>query len=67
METQAFLNVQQLADRLNTKPRMIYRLVDERRIPFYKIGKHLRFDPTEVDSFITSCRVAETRRPLAGL
>jgi predicted DNA-binding transcriptional regulator AlpA len=32
-------------------------LVDERRIPFCKIGKFVRFDPVDIDAWIAARRV----------
>jgi len=38
----------QLAERLATSERHVRRLVSERRIPFVRVGKLVRFDPVEV-------------------
>ncbi|MEM1334419.1 MAG: helix-turn-helix domain-containing protein, partial [Actinomycetota bacterium] len=38
------LGVPQLAERLGTTERFVRRLVCERRIPFFKVGKYVRFD-----------------------
>ena len=57
----ALLDVHGAADRLGVTDRFIRRLVEERRIPFHKIGKLVRFDPIEVDRWIDTCRV-EPRR-----
>ncbi len=51
------LDVDQIADRLGVTPRFIRRLVDERRIPFCKIGKFVRFDATEIAVWVDACRV----------
>lgn len=37
--------------------RYVSRLVAERRIPYYKVGHLLRFDPVEVDDWLAECRV----------
>ena len=37
------------------------RLVDERRIPFHKIGKYVRFDPADIDRFAIQGRVEPAR------
>ena len=57
----ALLDVRGAAERLGVTDRFIRRLVEERRIPFHKIGKLVRFDPLEVDRWIDTCRV-EPRR-----
>jgi predicted DNA-binding transcriptional regulator AlpA len=35
----------------------VRRLVEERRIPYRKIGRLLRFDPDEVEAWLDRCRV----------
>ncbi len=51
------LNVDQLADHLAVAPGYIRRLVRERRIPYRKVGKFLRFDPGDIDAFVEASRV----------
>jgi excisionase family DNA binding protein len=53
----ALLDVNQVAERLCVSPRFVRRLIDERRIPFYKLGKFVRFDPAEIDAWIDARRV----------
>lgn len=50
------MSVPDLAARLGVKPRFIYRLVDERRIPFIHVGRYLRFDPADVDAYLAGRR-----------
>ena len=64
METQqpertsrALLDVDQVAERMCVTPRFIRRLVEERRIPFCKLGKFVRFDPVDIDAWIETRRV----------
>lgn len=52
----ALLTVPQLAERLGVRPRFVYRLVDERRIPFIHVGRYLRFDPADVEAYLASRR-----------
>jgi excisionase family DNA binding protein len=47
-----------LAERLGVNQRFIRRLVAERRIPYIKVGRLLRFDPTEIDAWIDEARVS---------
>jgi hypothetical protein len=35
----------------------VRRLVEERRIPYRKIGRLLRFDPDEVEAWLDRCRI----------
>ncbi len=55
----SLLSIEQLADWLGLTDRFIRRLVAARRIPFLKIGKFIRFDPTEIEPWLDSQRVAE--------
>ena len=50
------LDVHALAERLGVTPRFIRRLVHERRVPFLKLGKFVRFDRREIDEWIDECR-----------
>jgi excisionase family DNA binding protein len=51
------LNIEQVAERLGTSPRFVRRLVAERRIAFTKVGRHVRFNAGDVESFIQAGRV----------
>lgn len=52
------LDVTGLADHLNVTEGFIRRLVHERRIPFLKIGKFIRFDPEVTAAWLNEKRVA---------
>lgn len=49
----------ELAAHLCTSVRHVRRLVDEKRIPYIKVGHFVRFDPREIDDWIDSQRVAQ--------
>ena len=51
------LDVDQAADRLGTSVRFIRRLIAERRIPYIKLGRHVRISTADLDSFIAAGRV----------
>ena len=51
------LNVSEAARHLGTPVRFVRRLVAERRIRFYKIGRYVRLDPKDLDQFIRDGRV----------
>jgi excisionase family DNA binding protein len=51
------IGIEEAAARLGVTPRFVRRLVDERRIPFHKIGKFVRFDPADIDYYISRGRV----------
>ncbi len=53
------LDIDALAHRLAVSPRFVRRLVEERRIRFLKIGRHVRFDPADVQRWIEAQRVEQ--------
>lgn len=54
----SLLNVDGAAERLAVSPRMVRKLIAERRIPHLKVGACVRFDAGELDEWLrTSCRV----------
>lgn len=46
------IDVDAVAQRLGTTPRHVRQLVTDKRIPYKKVGRLLRFDPTEVESWL---------------
>jgi excisionase family DNA binding protein len=50
-------DVESLATRLGVSVRYVRRLVEERRVPYFKIGRHLRFDADEVEAWLADTRV----------
>ncbi len=60
------LTVEDAAERLGTKVRFVRRLVAERRIRFYKVGKYIRFHPDDLAAYIQDGRV-EPIRPVLTL
>jgi excisionase family DNA binding protein len=46
-----FLEVEEVAALLRLKPRTIYNMVSQRRIPFRKAGRRVRFDPKEIEQW----------------
>jgi len=57
VERAPLLDVDGLAARLGVTRRFVRRLVDERRIPYLKLGRLVRFDPAEVDRWLNDRRV----------
>ena len=51
------LTVGETADRLNTTPRHMRRLVFERRIAYRKLGRYVRFHPDDLEEYISANRV----------
>jgi excisionase family DNA binding protein len=58
----ALLDIAGVAKRLAVTERFVRRLVFERRIPFLKIGHFVRFDPSEIERWITEAHVPERTR-----
>ena len=56
------LDLDAVAEALGITPRHVRRLVAERRIPFLKVGRFIRFDPGALDLWLDQQRV-EVRRP----
>jgi excisionase family DNA binding protein len=54
--------MEQAAERLNTTPRFVRRLVAERRIAFTRLGRHIRIDADALEAFIAAGRVEPTVR-----
>jgi len=54
---ESLLDADQVAERLGVKPRFVRRLVEERRIPFCKLGKFVRFRPSDIDAWLDTCTV----------
>ena len=51
------LDVDQAAEHLTVTPRFVRTLVAERRVPFLKVGKFIRFDLDDLDAWLDACRV----------
>lgn len=48
------ITVEELAKYLNLNPHTIYIWVEQRKIPFIKIGRMVRFDLLEIEAWLTS-------------
>jgi excisionase family DNA binding protein len=53
------LNIEQLAERLGVTERHVRRLVAERRVPFLKWRRFIRFDPDEIAIWLDNARRPE--------
>jgi excisionase family DNA binding protein len=51
------LDVEGAAVHLSVSPRFVRRLVAQRRVPYLKVGKFVRFDPVDLDAWLEGCRV----------
>jgi excisionase family DNA binding protein len=50
-------NIDQISKLLGVSKITIYRLVESRKIPFYKIKGCIRFSETDIKSYLNSIRV----------
>ena len=46
------VDIQVLAGYLDVAPDTIYTMVNQRRIPYVKVGRLLKFDPRAIDAWI---------------
>lgn len=66
--TDRLLTVPEVADVLNTSQRFVRRIIDERRIKFVRVGRHVRIAESVLADFIargTVEAVASSRRRVA--
>jgi len=56
------LNIQQAASYLGVDVRWMRRAVFERRLPFYKVGRYVRFAPADLDEFLRRARIEPRAR-----
>lgn len=56
------LDTDEVATVLHVTSRHVRRLVAERRIPFVKVGRFVRFDPGELDIWLDQQRIDVVRR-----
>jgi excisionase family DNA binding protein len=47
----SFLNVQEVALYLRVRPSTVYSMAGNRKIPFYRVGRQLRFRKFEIDQW----------------
>ena len=60
------LTPQEAAERLGTSLRFVRRLVFQRRIPYVKVGRHVRIATSDLDAFIAAGRVEAGRQPASS-
>ena len=54
------LSMDELAERLGVTQRHVRRLVAERRVPFLRVGRFIRFDPAKIATWLDSSCVPVT-------
>lgn len=55
------MRLEDVADHLGVNERYVRRLIAERRVPYLKIGHLIRFDPTDIETWIEESRVLEAQ------
>jgi excisionase family DNA binding protein len=66
MDEEQMLRVDEAAELLGTGERFVRRLIEERRIEFAKVGRHVRIRRTVVLAFIAANTVAPVERGRAA-
>jgi excisionase family DNA binding protein len=51
------LTIDKAADRIGMSARYVRRLVSERRVPFYRLGRAVRIDPADLAAHVTAGRI----------
>lgn len=57
VDSPQLLTIDQAAEYLGTGQRFVRRLISERRIPYVKLGKHVRLERCALDAFVAAGRV----------
>lgn len=55
--TNNLITPDELASLLRMSKPSVYRLIEKRKIPFYKISGSIRFDMADIDKYIGNARV----------
>lgn len=58
MDKQIFYNVKEASAFLGFKPSYVYKLVMWRKLPFYKVGRSVRFKHEDLVNFLSECRIS---------
>lgn len=53
-----FLNVKEAAILLGYRPSYLYKLTMWRKLPYYKVGRGVRFKREDLINYLTECRVS---------
>jgi excisionase family DNA binding protein len=56
------MSIEQLAQRLGITVRHVRRLVAEKRVPYLKVGRLVRFDPEAIKAWLDTTRFEATPR-----
>jgi len=56
-KTKIYMTIKDVSDYLNIKEKTLYAMLPEGGIPYYRIGRLLRFNKQEIDDWIETKRV----------
>lgn len=56
MEKQAFLNVKEASCFLGYRPSYVYKLICWKKLPYYKVGRGVRFKREDLINYLTADR-----------
>lgn len=59
IELSQLVGVKWVATRLGISRRAVYKLKDSRSLPFYQVGRRVRFAPAEIEDWIKKRRIEE--------
>jgi len=59
LTTNNFISPEDLADIFKISRSSVYRLIEKRQIPFFKIGGKLRFSQSDVNEYLEKVRVEQ--------
>ena len=65
-ERRSAITVPELAGILSVSTRQLYKLAESNRIPNFKIGTSVRFDPEAIREWLQERAPAQRRRPSAS-
>jgi excisionase family DNA binding protein len=66
-DTNELFTVESLADYLKATPQTVYRYVNAREIPFFKVGKFIRFRKAEIDVWLSGKAVKTAKEEAAQI
>lgn len=56
------LNLVQMAERLGVSKHTLYRWVEEKQLPYLRIGRQLRFEPDAIDAWLESRKIPAVKK-----
>lgn len=60
------IGVPELAERLGVSASLIYKLVEAKQIPHYRIASAIRFDPADIDAWLAKSGSRSATCPTCG-